>query len=49
MNKMINNHNGRGLFRQIILQSNIILSYITTTPTEQTNGLNKIQNSTGSY
>jgi len=46
MNKLINNHNGRGVFRQNILQSNIFLSYINNTPTNQLQRLNKIQNST---
>ena len=43
---MTSNHNGRGLFTQNILQSNIFLCYITTlqqkSPTQP-----KIQNSTG--
>ena len=47
MYKLINNHSGRGLFRQNILQSNIFLSYINNTPTNQLQRLNKIQNSTG--
>lgn len=46
MYQLINNHSGRGLFRQNILQSNIFLSYINNTPTNQTLGLNKIQYST---
>ena len=46
MYQLINNHSGRGLFRQNILQSNIFLSYINNTPTNQLQKLNKIQNST---